>query len=85
MWVRSQDKTRLLNTNYVRKNGNVIEALHSDMLCTLIGEYSTEEKALKVLDMIHENICKVEAFKTIHNYQKRNDFIFEMPQDSEVD
>ena len=44
MWVRSQDKQRLLKANYVRKNGSFIEVVHSDMGCTLMGIYSTEEK-----------------------------------------
>ena len=59
MWIRSQDKTRLVKLNYIKINGNDIEAVHSDMFSTLIGIYSTQEKALKVLDMIQEKICGI--------------------------
>ena len=74
MWIRSQDKTRLVKTNYIRVNGNDIEAIHSDMLCTTIGCYSTKEKALKVLDKIVEEI----------NYGDLQN-VFQMPQDDEVE
>lgn len=73
MWVRSQDKTRLLKANYIRKNGSFIEAVHSEMGCTLMGKYSTEEKALKVLNAIQESI------------DKKYYGVFQMPQDDEVE
>ena len=93
MWIRSQDKTRLLKVNYVRVNGNCVEAIHGDMLCTLIAEYSTEEKALKVLDMIQEHINSGGRVFCID--QQKGDFgytatfekklgVFQMPQDEEV-
>ena len=74
MWIRSQDKTRLLKANYVRVKGIDIEAIHSDMLWSLIGCYSTKEKALKVLDKIVEEI----------NYGDLQN-VFQMPQDDEVE
>ena len=73
MWIRSQDKTRLIKPDYIRINGNDIEAIHFDMLCTEIGEYSSEEKTLKVLDMIQKSISSHE------------NFVFQMPLDSEVE
>jgi hypothetical protein len=82
MWVRSQDKTILLKANYVRKNGSFIEAVHSDMGFTLIGKYSTEKKALKVLDMIQQWINDIEYAKTTQKY--RAFYVFEMPQENEV-
>ena len=90
MWIRSQDKTRLLKANYVRKNGSFIEAVHSDGSCTLIGKYSIEEKALKVLDTIQETINQQEEFKAQGeerrgtSYRRMIEFVFQMPQDSEV-
>ena len=49
MWIRSQDKTRLIKPDYIRISGDDIEAIRFDMLCTKIGEYSSEEKTLNTL------------------------------------
>ena len=73
MWIRSQDKTRLIKPDYIRINGNDIETIRFDMLCTKIGEYSSEEKLLKVLDMIQKSISSNE------------NSVFQMPLDSEVE
>ena len=86
IWIRSQDKRRLLKANYVRKNGSFIEVVHSDMGCTLMGIYSTEEKALKVLDMIQETIIHNETVYA-HEFSGsgvRDYDIFQMPEDEKV-
>ena len=69
MWVRSQDKKILTEIHDVEiDSANQIWGSGS-----LIGEYSTEEKALKVLDEI----------------QKRTEYIypkaFQMPADFDVE
>ena len=46
-------------------------------LGNMLGRYSTEEKAIKVLDMIQEEY-KNANFQYVHNV------VFEMPEDSEV-
>lgn len=88
MWIRSQNKTRLLKVNYVRVNDNCVEAIPGDMLYILIGRYSTEEKALKVLDMIekHLNTQSKIVEKSMSEYiiSDMNSIIFQMPQDEEV-
>ena len=70
MIIRSQDKTKIFNFEQIRKidcdNGMIVVDSIS-----LLGEYSTEEKAIKVLDMICEKA-----------FVKAN--VFQMPQDSEV-
>lgn len=68
MWIRSQDKKILTEIHDVEiDSANQIWGSGS-----LIGEYSTEEKALNVLDEI----------------QKRTEYIYhkayQMPQDDEV-
>lgn len=70
MLIRSQDKTILLNFSnstvvYIAKNGKdfVILSLQNENRYRL-GEYSSEAKAMKVLDMIQE------AYKNGHvDYQ----------------
>lgn len=68
MWVRSQDKKILTEIHDVEiDTSNQIWGSGS-----FIGEYSTEEKALKVLDEIQE--------RTEYLYPKT----FQMPQDEDV-
>lgn len=52
MWIRSQDKKKL-------KEIHDVTIYHDKQIwagCSFIGEYSTKEKALKVLDRIEELI-----------------------------
>lgn len=49
-----------------------------------IGKYSTEEKTIKVLDMICEAYQKCEDRKSGLRKIADTDFVFQMPQDSEV-
>ena len=86
MWIRSQDKIRLINSDYIIVYKNEIRAsTNSDGFLITIGEYSSQEKALKVLDMIQE--C-IEHNNSHHNarigtpYLEYN--VFQMPLDSEV-
>lgn len=78
MWIRSQDK--LLLTNVDTSNGIMINEYPDECLISLeyantsfkLGEYSSKEKALKVLNDIQEfNEC---------TYSE----MFQMPQDDEV-
>lgn len=63
MLIRSQDKERLMD--YIRASVGIdhevsedkniwISIVYSENACGLLGKYSSEEKALKVLDMIQE-------------------------------
>lgn len=69
MWIRSQDRKKLTEIHDVT-------IYHDKQIwagCSFISEYSTEEKALKVLDMIQENLE--------YPYYE----VFQMPTDTEVD
>ena len=76
MWIRSQDKELLLNvkTISVGKDNSIRCATDNSSLdILLLGEYSSKEKAMKVLDMIQKFLD--------------NEFlarVFQMPQDEEV-
>lgn len=73
MWIRSQDRLRLQYVNRFE-----IEHFENKEIATItghgwfLGEYSTEEKALLVLDMIE----KVAMYP--------GNTLFQMPQDDEV-
>lgn len=72
MWIRSQDRKKLTE----------IHDLDIDDInqiwdgSSLLGKYSTEEKALKVLDQIQYNMELFEHELTM---------VFQMPTDNEVD
>ena len=69
MWIRSQDRKKLTEIHDVT-------IYHDKQIwagCSFIGEYSTEEKALLVLDMIQENLE--------YPYYE----VFQIPTDTEVD
>ena len=68
MWIRSQDKKKL-------KEINDVSIYHDNQIwagCSFLGQYSSEEKALLVLDMIEK----------VSTYQGNT--LFQMPADDEV-
>jgi hypothetical protein len=75
MWIRSQDKEILIKAVCIYLCGeNHICANNVEGDRWYIGKYSSEEKALKVLDEIQ---------KLIYDYQIGG--VFQMPQDDEVE
>ena len=80
MWIRSQDKENLANANDIeifnRTDGEAWIYVNDQRYAV----YSTEEKALKVLDMIQKLI--INAYLN-HDYQIGG--VFQMPQDDEVE
>ena len=81
MWIRSQNKKSLLNVNQIEISPSVDKSKY--YICNslkeesvTLGEYSTEEKALKVLDQIQYNMELFEHELTM---------VFQMPTDTEVD
>ena len=86
MLIRSQSKKSIVNLD------NIIEigAHDTKIVCAgaygsvgLMGIYSTEEKAIKVLDMIQSAYNAIETMKIDKQAWKDNHY-FEMPLDSEV-
>lgn len=96
MWIRSQDRTKLMECNTFRityENEIIfVEDIYTDTYVVL-GEYSTEEKAMKVLDMIEEKYLSTEnSFGDIRHYGEfsgvistSSKFVFQMPLDEEVE
>ena len=82
IWIRSQDGKTLVSTKeiYVTRRSKCW------CICTGrgldLGAYSTEEKAIKVLDMICEKI-KIAEFNIEPIFYVVNQ-IFQMPQDEKV-
>ncbi|WP_270525771.1 hypothetical protein [Longibaculum muris] len=93
MWIRSQDKEELVKCNSVYyteefclNEGNYLVGL-CDGLIRSIGQYSTKEKALKVLDMI-QNYFEINKKCIFQQHDDEwycfNEDVFQMPQDDEV-
>lgn len=90
MWIRSQDKETLINCNVIEYNDfyvkNAIVATSETISRTIVGKYSTKEKALKVLDMIHNKIIELDKNKFLGmTEQIYIRCVFQMPQDNEVE
>ena len=76
MIIRSQDRKKILNLEQIRKIDCETNSVMADDV-SVMGVYSTEEKAIKVLDMICD-ACRNIAFID------EQAVVFNMPQDSEV-
>ena len=85
MWIRSQDKTGLIKSDCIIVNKNEIRArTQADALIT-IGEYSSQEKALKVLDMIQKAIEYNNSHQNARIGRPYIEYnVFQMPLDSEI-
>lgn len=85
MIIRSQDKKKILNLEQIRKIDCETNSVMVDDV-SVIGVYSTEEKAIKVLDMICEEYKKYTSAKSMSTYfafiQPK---VFQMPSDEEVE
>ena len=77
IWIRSQDKKILMEIKKIEIARNKVIVGFNGNFETL-GEYSTEEKALKVLDMIETHLEHLE-YKV-----SGREIIFQMPADEEV-
>lgn len=53
LWIRSQTKVNLMLVNDIYVNDNYIYAMKEEH-STLLGKYSTEKRALEVLDEIQK-------------------------------
>lgn len=86
LWVRSQDKEILVKVN------NLSLALNKDETCEIInsfedhqcwelGTYTTKERALEVLDEIHEHIEKYGETYLQENGLKHYGNVYQMPSE----
>lgn len=71
MWIRSQNLKALVNVQNIEMDGEC--EIWGFGHATMLGKYSTKEKALKVLDDIEKDL----------EYPYNS--VFQMPQDDEVE
>ena len=86
MWIRSQDKLKLIDANYIRVSRIDIEAINIGTYA-IIGTYSSQEKALKVIDRIEKALNKGELIEQVDGrmYCNHKNTVFQMPLDNEVE
>lgn len=91
MLIRSQNKKRLINFANVKEvscEDKILEicATYVSGGWNSLGEYSTREKAIKVLNMIQEEYQKPFYQNVVAENEKAiyQNKVFQMPQDSEV-
>lgn len=90
MWIRSQDNMTLTEMKELDIDG--ANQIWSGVL--LLGKYSSEEKAMRVMDMIQKQIafCS-ESYEIVRPvlksdnfepYWKKREVVFNMPEDTEI-
>lgn len=89
MWIRSQNKELLVDTKTLGIKHEVngyCQILFEEFIdqYIVLGEYSTTEKALKVLDMVQETIEYGNKTIKKEKHELHTNKVFEMPQDDEV-
>ena len=94
MWIRSQNERVLVNVNdicFYKVNKNIYQIrCYGYGNYYILGEYSTEEKAMKVMDMIHNQIMlgslKYEDIKSNDDTKQwlKSEFVFQIPEDEEL-
>lgn len=98
IWIRSQNKCKMVQCVELYVDDSYdgdydIEGYTIDDTPIILGMYSTEEKAIKVLDMIQNHIKSNEnLFRNVANEQEwlgeivtYSNNVFQMPQDNEVE
>ena len=84
MWIRSQDRKTLVNADKfsVSKEHEVFRIYSVNYF---LGEYSTEEKAMEVMNMIQRRIELAIKFYEISSvFSNESEYVFNMPKDDEV-
>lgn len=95
MWIRSQGKALLIDANEIHIELWADERSYVISDNIVAASYSSEEKALKAMDMIHsqlrfctEKYTKVSPLLVDDQWEpfwKKHEVVFQMPQDDEVE
>lgn len=90
MLIRSQNKIGIVNLNQVDTivyddRQDVIFAYNPGNTPMDLGEYTTKAKAIKVLDIIQSQYQYIQECRYIGVGCSQPEFVFQMPQDDEVE
>lgn len=85
LWIRSQDKERLTTINDLRIYYASKEKVWVIVDCDDLGYYKTRERALEILDEIHQRLIDLQTLEITQDFYKvtkRNlDIVYEMPKE----
>ena len=84
MWIRSQNRNVLVNADKfsVSKEHEVFRIYSVN---SFLGEYSTEEKAMEVMNMIQRRIeLAIKFYEIASVFSNESEYVFNMPKDDEV-
>ena len=89
LWIRSQDKEKLLKANDIAIEMNMIYGyFDKNTEYEHLGSYATKERALEVLDEIHQRLINLQCIEItgadfITQQMKKNgiDCVYEMPKE----
>lgn len=92
LWVRSQDKEKLLKINGLQYQNcklvenetveaNILIGFYSPYENEILGEYKTKERAIEVLDEIQEKIKHINKFSLVNEDYECDDCVYEMPEE----
>ena len=96
MWIRSQNKKILVDTNkiYIECDSIYNHKTYFIKGDCILGQYSTEEKAMKVINMIQRQIVsRSESYEIVRPilksdpfepYWKKREVVFQMPEDTKI-
>lgn len=80
MWIRSQDKKRLINSTNFGTNFNKVIAFNEEGMVVL-GIYETEERSIGVLEEMQIHIEALEQVKCGNvNFTLESNSVFTMPE-----
>ena len=95
MWIRSQDRAKLIDANEIHIELWADERSYVISDNIVVASYSSEEKALKAMDMIHsqlrfctEKYTKVSPVLVDDQWEpfwKKHEVVLDMPADKDVD
>lgn len=84
MWIRSQDRTKLVDASELNICSSYkVVGIYAGI--NALGMYSTEEKAMKVMDMIETAILENEIANSVIDIGYWKKSLFQMPKDDEVE
>ena len=92
LWIRSQNKEKLILINILAiaedETGTIIGFGVDSKAKVTLGEYKTKERALKVLNEIHQRIIDLQivkiapdAYITIGKKGRSIDCVYQMPKE----
>lgn len=86
LWIRSQDKTTLIRSYeiYIVENSRGIYCIRAKRTSHILGAYNTIERALEVLDEIHQRLIDLQTLEIAPDFRSTTrsmECVYEMPQE----